>query len=127
MSRKYRLSVCKGPDCKGNGSDAVYKAAVEAVAQEGLSARCTPGRGGCYGLCHLGANVIVRKDTGRPKDPFSREDFQLMGWEGETHYGAMTPDRVRQVISQHIGQDTVAQDLVADSSDTETDTRANRG
>ncbi|MDQ3264651.1 MAG: NAD(P)H-dependent oxidoreductase subunit E [Myxococcota bacterium] len=122
-TKKYRLSVCKGPDCKGNGSDAVFKAAQEALVEAGLGARCSLGRGGCYGLCHLGANVIVREDTGRPKDPFSREDFQLMGWEGETHYGAMTPQRVRQVIAEHIGGDRVVTPLVADSSDTETDTR----
>lgn len=121
--RKYKVSVCKGPDCKGNGSDAVFKAAQEAVASQGLGAVCTLARGGCYGLCHLGANVIVRPEVNRPKDPFSREDFQLMGWEGETHYGEMTPDKIRRVLAEHIARDEPVAELVADPSDTETDTR----
>jgi (2Fe-2S) ferredoxin len=59
----------------------------------------------------LGPNVVVRVDDGRPKDFLSREDFQLMGWPGEVHYGAMTPERMRAVIEQHIGRDLVVEEL----------------
>lgn len=103
--KKYRVSVCKGPDCRRNGSDAVFAAMKEQVQAQGLASRCEVYRGGCYGLCHLGANVVIREDVGRKKDPFSREDFQLMGWPGETHYGTMTPERVERVVSQHLGRD----------------------
>lgn len=124
MKKKYRLSVCKGPDCKGNGSDAVFQSASDALAlRASLRQVCTLVRGGCYGLCHLGANVIVREDVPRPKDPFCREDFQLMGWAGETHYGEMTPDRLGRVLSEHVLEDRPVTELIANSGDTETDTR----
>ena len=121
--KRYRLAVCKGPDCKRNGADAVFAAARDEVARRGLGARCEVYRGGCYGLCHLGANVVVREDTGRPRDPLSPEDYRLMGWEGEVHYGAMSPEKIRRVVAFHIGEDQRVDELVTDSSDTQTDTR----
>ncbi len=121
--KRYRLAVCKGPDCKRNGSDAVFAAARAAVAELGLAQKCEVYRGGCYGLCHLGANAVLREDAGRPRDPLSREDYQLKGWDGETHYGAMTPEKVRRVIAEHVAQDRRVDELVTDSTDTETDTR----
>ena len=98
VTTRWRLSVCKGPDCKANGSDPVYARAKELVTGP-LKERCELFRGGCYGLCHLGPNVVIRVDDGRPKDPFSREDFQLMGWEDEVHYGRMTPEGIRTVLA----------------------------
>lgn len=103
--KKYRVSVCKGPDCRRNGSDAVFAEMKERVAGAGLQRQCEVYRGGCYGLCHLGANVVIREDLPRKKDPFSREDFQLMGWPGETHYGTMTPEKVSRIVSEHLQND----------------------
>lgn len=100
--KKYRISVCKGPDCRRNGSDPVFAEMKTAVGEAGIFRNCEIYRGGCYGLCHLGANVVIREDTGRKRDPLSREDFQLMGWPGETHYGAMTPEKVRRVVQEHL-------------------------
>ncbi|MFZ5472007.1 MAG: (2Fe-2S) ferredoxin domain-containing protein [Myxococcota bacterium] len=114
--KKYRLSVCKGPDCKRNGADAVFAAAREAVGKAGLTPRCEVYRGGCYGLCHLGPNVVVREDTGKKRDPFSREDFQLMGFEGEAYYGAMNPPAMERVVAEHIGADRTVTELLGDPS-----------
>jgi (2Fe-2S) ferredoxin len=111
--KRYRLSVCKGPVCRPGGSDRVFQVARDEVASRGLAEKCQVARGGCYGLCHLGPNLIVREDVGRPKDPLSREDFQLMGWEGECHYGAMTEEKVRRVIGEHIAEDHPVPELFA--------------
>jgi (2Fe-2S) ferredoxin len=108
---RYRISVCRGPDCRRNGAERVLTAAREAVTGAALEGKCVLGRGGCYGLCHLGPNVVVREERDRPKDMFAQEDFQLMGWPDEVHYAEMTEARVRQVIAEHIGQDTPVQSL----------------
>lgn len=112
--KRYRLSVCKGPVCRPGGSDRVFQTAQREVAARGLAEKCQVARGGCYGLCHLGPNVIVREEMGgRKKDPLSREDFQLMGWEGECHYGGMNEERMVRVIAEHIGGDEVVAELLA--------------
>lgn len=99
--KRYRLAVCKGSDCRLNGSEAVFRAAREAVAKAGLQGQCEVYRGGCYGLCHLGPNVVVREDEGR-KDPLAGGDFKLTGQAGEAHYPAMTPEKVSRVVAEHI-------------------------
>lgn len=115
--KRYRLSVCKGPVCRPGGSDRVFQVAKDHVASLRLTEKCQVARGGCYGLCHLGPNVIVREDVGRPKDPLSREDFQLMGWEGETHYGAMNEERMKRVVEDHILSDRPVPELFAYDDD----------
>jgi (2Fe-2S) ferredoxin len=114
--KKYRVSVCKGPDCRRGGSDAVFRRAQEDVARTGLGPQCELYRGGCYGLCHLGPNMVVRENVGRPRNPLSQEDFQLMGWPEETYYWAMTPERVTRVVEQHLRGDQTVTELVGDPS-----------
>src|SRR3954466_3112573 len=103
--KKFRLSVCKGPDCKLGGSDLVFKAVTEELQKLGLQPKCHAFRGGCYGLCHMGPNVVIRQDGIRPKDPLSREDFQLMGYDDEVHYAGMTVEKVPRVVAQHVGEE----------------------
>ena len=103
--KRYRVSVCKGPDCRAGGSNEVFSALRQALEGSPAKGSCQVARGGCYGLCHLGPNVVVRPDDGRPRDPLSREDFQLMGWEGETHYGNMTAERVPRLVAEHLERD----------------------
>jgi (2Fe-2S) ferredoxin len=100
--RKYRLAVCKGPDCRRGGANAVYEALRGELAQAKLEVACNLSRGGCYGLCQMGPNVVLRPDFGQSKDPFSPENFQLMGWEGEFHYPHMTALRVSRLVREHI-------------------------
>lgn len=112
------MAVCKGPNCRQGGSDKIFAAAKEQVAKAGLGGRCEVYRGGCYGLCHTGPNVVLREDNGRPRDPFSREDYQLMGWEGEFHYHQMTPEKMQQVVDQHLAKDAPVNELLAAPDDT---------
>jgi (2Fe-2S) ferredoxin len=107
--KRYRLAVCKGPDCRANGSDAVFDKA-RAVGPS----NCHIYRGGCYGLCHLGPNVVLREDTGQKPDPFSREDFQLMGTQTETYYWRMTPEKIVTVLERHVAAGERQTDMVGD-------------
>jgi (2Fe-2S) ferredoxin len=103
------MAVCKGPDCTRGGSDA-----VAAKAREIAPSGCEVYRGGCFGLCHLGPNVVLREDRGGKRDPFSREDFQLTRTEFETYYWQMTPEKVARVMERHVGMGERQGDLVGD-------------
>lgn len=114
------MAVCKGPDCTKGGSDAVF-----AKAREKAPSNCEVYRGGCYGLCHLGPNVVLREETGAKRDPFSREDFQLMNTPGETYYWHMDPEKVTRVIDRHVAQGERQADIVGDPA-READFRNNK-
>jgi (2Fe-2S) ferredoxin len=109
---RYRVSVCRGPDCTANGSNAVFARAVDARQAERLLSRCELQRGGCYGLCHLGPNVVIRELTDGPVDPFSSEDFQLTYEPGETYYWRMRPEDIARVMREHVGEGRVIAELV---------------
>lgn len=115
--KSYRLSVCKGPDCRKGGADEIFAACRERIAKAGMSSRCEVYRGGCYGLCHLGPNVVLRENRGVPRDPLSREDFQLMGWEGEFHYAPMSVAKIARIVEEHVGKDRVLEELLCPSEE----------
>jgi (2Fe-2S) ferredoxin len=111
VAKVYRLAVCKGPNCTFNGANEVFKAAVEAVAAQGLQNRCLVARGGCYGMCAFGPNVIVRvHDPATPPDPLSPGDFMLLGVAGELHYSGLAPEQMSRLIAEHVGEDRPVED-----------------
>ncbi len=117
--KKYRLAVCKGPDCKQNGADKVFATARAELTRLGLTGHCDAYRGGCYGLCHLGPNVVIREDEGRKRDPLSREDFQLLGTPGEAYYSGMTPEKMERVVAGHLVQGKPVVELLGDPTQEE--------
>lgn len=100
--KRYRVAVCKGTQCRLNGADSVLAAFKKAIEDQGIVRHCEVYRGGCYGLCEQGANVVIREDTGRKRDPLSGEDYQLMGWDGETYYPEMTAEKAHVIASEHL-------------------------
>lgn len=112
---KYRLSVCKGSECRAGGSEELFTRARAATTVGPLAGRCEVLRGGCYGLCHLGPNVVVRVDSGTaPRDPLARETYELLRTPEETYYWDMTVDRLARVIDEHLRQHQVVRELVGD-------------
>ena len=106
MAVHYRLAVCKGPNCSFAGARQVVDAVRDALREQGLEDRCKLARGGCYGLCAFGPNVIVRReDANAPVNPLAPGDFMLLGVEGESHYSAVTPAQAGRIVAEHIGQD----------------------
>jgi (2Fe-2S) ferredoxin len=103
VAERIRLAVCKGPNCSYNGADAVAEALREAIARRGLGDRCEVTRGGCYGLCAFGPNLILRPfDPTARRDPLDTGDFMLLGTLGERHYSAMTADKADRVVEAEI-------------------------
>jgi (2Fe-2S) ferredoxin len=105
MGARFRLSVCKGPNCRFNGADEVFRSARDAVKQQGFQEACLVGRGGCYGMCSFGPNLIIRAhDPAAPPDPLSRADYMLLGGPDEFLYSSMAKEQVERIIAEHIGR-----------------------
>jgi (2Fe-2S) ferredoxin len=113
--KRYRVAVCRGPDCRRNGADAVFTALRDAFAAAGLTGNCELYRGGCYGLCHVGANVVIREHDGKPRDPLSRDDFQLLGIAGEHHYAGVRPEEAIRIAESHISKDEPVAEMLGKS------------
>ncbi len=112
-STLFRVSVCKGVDCRSRGSDAVWAAARELAARLGLSPeRCWLYRGGCYGLCQLGPNVVVRPAGPDDEDPLWRGHYRLLHEPGEHHYWRMDRPRLERVLAEHVRDGRPATDLL---------------
>ena len=60
--------------------------------------------------------MVLREATNRPVDPFGSEDFQLTFEPGETYYWKMTPEKMDQVIAEHVGADRRVDALGGDPS-----------
>ena len=112
--KRYRLAVCKGADCRRGGADKVYAAAREEVRRLGATSRCEVYRGGCYGLCHLGPNAVVREDRGEVRDPLAGDEFKLLRTGGEAYYWAMTPEKVARVVAAHLQLGRAVPELLGD-------------
>lgn len=100
MTRRFDVWVCQGRMCTSNGSDELAARARDAAA---LSAgRCRVLRGGCYGLCELGPNVVVREheDGELPDEGVDR--LSLTDAAGETVYCGVAPGDVAVVVDAHL-------------------------
>jgi (2Fe-2S) ferredoxin len=115
---RYHFSVCKGPDCRLGGSDGLYQAARAKARALGITAElCEVSRGGCYGLCHLGPNVVVREAAQVPPDPMRRGDYQLLHVPGEVHYWKMDAEKCGRVLDEHVRGDKPVQELACPPSE----------
>lgn len=113
MAGNWRVSVCKGPDCRSRGSDEVWAAARELAARMELSAeRCWLYRGGCYGLCQLGPNVVIRPARDGDQDPLWRGHYRLLREPGEHHYWRMDGRKLERVLAEHVRDGRPAADLL---------------
>lgn len=110
--------MCKGVDCRAAEADDVFAAASAEAARLGVAdERCRVARGGCYGLCKDGPNVVLRwEDPAKAEDILYPGNARLLYVPGEFHYPHMTEEKVRRVVAEHVaGGRPVAALLDADS------------
>lgn len=103
---RFLCSVCKSDTCTERGSDAVFEELKAQVKAQGLEAEVQVQRGGCYGLCKLGPNLIVREGAAAQRvlsDMFG-SDCTYRGVAGEFHYAALATDEIARVVEEHLGE-----------------------
>jgi len=79
---KYRINVCCSSGCVPFGAFKVLKAFEEAVKELGVEKECKVARTGCVGTCSAGPAVVIEP--------------------GDYLYQSVTPDKVRQIVRDHI-------------------------
>jgi len=79
---KHRINVCCSSGCVPFGAFDVLKAFQEAVKEFGVEKECKVARTGCVGTCAVGPAVVIEP--------------------GDYLYQNVTPDKVRQIVRDHI-------------------------
>ena len=105
---RFDVWVCQGRMCTAYRSDGLVQIAKDAVTEHGADDRVRVVRGGCFGVCELAANVVVRRwpeGTRRPSTDVDR--LSLTEAENETVYSLMHPDDVDAVLESHLARDAV--------------------
>jgi len=104
--------------CTANGSDALagQVSTLTSTLAAGLApaARCRVLRGGCYGLCEIGPNIVVRRHTDELPDP-EVDRLSLTEADNETVYSTMATDDVEKVLRSHLEADRSVLELTRDA------------
>lgn len=99
---KLRISVCKGADCRAHGADALHASAEALLRELDLGHACELRRGGCYGQCPYGPNVVVRPAPTGGALELLTGDYRIRGTPDETHYAHVTPETLRRIVTEHV-------------------------
>ncbi|MCC7112253.1 MAG: (2Fe-2S) ferredoxin domain-containing protein [Deltaproteobacteria bacterium] len=96
---RIEIWVCHGRMCTGGGADALAARARDGAAL--AAGRCQVLRGGCYGLCELGPNLVVREGEAAARSDQDADRLVLTGDAGETVYCGLVPADVDRIIRAH--------------------------
>ena len=98
------VSICKTSECKARGSDALAAHVGARVRDAGIADRVKVQRGGCWGLCNLGPNIVVRQGDAAAaveKNIFGG-DASFQGRVGEFHYPGCTTEIADRIVDEHL-------------------------
>lgn len=108
---RFDVWVCRGRLCSAGGSARLFDACVASSSSRPDVAVL---RGGCYGLCEVGPNVVVRRRRGaapvgqsepRPGDPEGDDRLSLTGGADEHVYCGVAVDDVEALLDAHLNRD----------------------
>jgi (2Fe-2S) ferredoxin len=78
-------------------------------------------RGGCYGLCDLGVNVVVRRWPANKKQADEQDDRLTLTYaDNETVYSMVQPDELIQIFKSHLEADKPIPDLTSEVREAKT-------
>ena len=103
----FDVWICEGRMCKSFGAEDLSTSAADAVRVRGDGERCRILRGGCFGLCELAANVVVRRHATRDDLPSTDDDrLSLTHRDNETVYSQVTAASIAQILRSHLDDDS---------------------
>lgn len=110
MSRRFKILVCRGPDCGDKrNSAAIHRALLQGAATEAPDAEADIGWHSCFGQCTNGPNVLVREV--RPGENALRLSLMpTMAPGAVLYYGVQEADAPR-ILREHLQSGRVLTDL----------------
>ena len=104
MARRFKILVCRGPECGDrHGSAALHAAFAAELAARGVHDRVELQWQSCFGRCTQGPNVLVRELMPQAAPALGSGFATVPGPAGATAlYSRMDPQRVAHVVAEHV-------------------------
>lgn len=102
VSRRFKLLVCRGPECgEKRGSAAIYDELRRVLADRGVEVEL--GWQSCFGRCTQGPNCLVREII-QPPGPQRFVFATLPAPRGGVSalYNGVAPSDVVEIVDQHV-------------------------
>ena len=95
---RAHILVCRGTGCSSSHSEEIFKRFEEELKAQGMADEVKMIQTGCFGLCELGPIVVVYPEGAM--------------------YTRVTPDDVKEIVSEHIVKGRIVQRLLHTEKDT---------
>lgn len=112
---KFRIVICRGPECGDRrGSAVLHEAFRSALEANQARERAELVWQSCFGRCTQGPNVLVREILTPPPGGLTTSGFAtLPGPRGVTAlYNRMDPARAGRVVIEHVVGGQIVRDLI---------------
>jgi (2Fe-2S) ferredoxin len=109
--RRYKILVCRGPECGDRrGSRVVYEAFRQALEAGGLAEGTELGWQSCFGRCSQGPNALVKEiQPGEQDFAFA----SVPGPRGVTAlYNRLDPQKAKRVVAEHLESGVIVRELI---------------
>ncbi len=109
---RYRVIVCRGPECGDHRDSAkVHAAFTEAIRARGWGAAVELAWQSCFGRCRQGPNVLVRIAP-KTQDKFLFAPAPLGAAANAALYNGVTPAEVGRILDEHVAAGRIVRDLI---------------
>jgi (2Fe-2S) ferredoxin len=102
-ARRYRVIVCRGPECgERMGSSSIHAAFIEAIRQRRLEGRVELGWQSCFGRCRQAPNCLVRPLVAGEPRPLLAVAPTSGGGPGVAFYSGVHPTDAARILDEHV-------------------------
>ena len=110
--KRYRVVVCRGPECgEQRGSAALHAAFLRHARELGLESRIEMGWQACFGRCRQGPNVLVRIAPTTPPKTLLATPPSGPG-QNAALYNGVTEGDVGKILQSHVARGIIVRELV---------------
>ncbi len=111
-ARRYRIIICRGPECGERfGSAAIHAAFVEALRARHLEGRVELAWQSCFGRCRQAPNCLVRPIVPN-ENRFLVAVAPLHGGPGTAFYSRLVPADALRIVDEHVLGGRILRDLI---------------
>jgi len=102
----FDVWICEGRMCRSFGAEELSARGPAALVGRDDAERVRFLRGGCFGLCELAANVVVRRHRDHSALPSTDEDrLSLTHAPNETVYSQVGAEGLSRLLAAHLDDD----------------------